>query len=177
MASDLFSIEVVGDRNLLRNFEQMPEVAKGIIADKVKALGETLTEKVRENILVRLNQHKNEKDYSGSPEHLSDAVQLTVTENGQRVEASISVVSPYARIQEQGGIIPPHFIFPRDSKVLAFMAATGQKVVVRWVLHPGAVIKGTYYMRDAYREMSPYMGKQLQKAVVDGIRAHMRMGT
>lgn len=175
--ADLLSLTLLGDRNLIRNLETMPDTVRAILLEKTRILTEDLARRVEENIETRLNKNKNEKAYSGSPKHMKDAVETFVDDDGNRVEGTVYIDNiPYARAQEKGANIPAHVIYPRRAKVLAFIAASGDKVVASRVFHPGAVIPPSRFMADAYREMGPIISKEIKKAVVQGIRAQMRSG-
>lgn len=175
--ADFLQLTVLGDRNLIRNLEQMPDTVRAILLEKTRALTEDMAEKVRQNIESRLNKTNKPKTYSGSSTHLKDAVQVRITEDGVRVDGQVYISGvPYARAQEEGAAIPPHMIYPRNGKLLAFMAATGDKVFATRVFHPGGMIPPTWFMKDAYREMGPRISRDVKNAVVQGIRASMRAG-
>src|SRR3546814_6217067 len=72
--ADFLQLTVLGDRNLLRNLEQMPDTVRAILLEKTRALTEDMADKVRQNIESRLSKTDKSKEYSGSPRHLKDAV-------------------------------------------------------------------------------------------------------
>jgi hypothetical protein len=163
---DLLYVELVGERNLTRNLDRMPDTVRAILLDKVEAWTHRMAEAVRANILARLGQK------SGS---LLNAVQEEVRIEGGRIEGRVYIAGvPHAVAQEKGAIIPPHIIRPRNAKILAFFGATGEKVFATRVSHPGGQIKPQFFMKDAYRDMGPEISRGIKKAVVDGIRANMR---
>lgn len=173
--SDFLKVEVLGERTLLRNLQYMPDTVRAILLVKTEKLTAELKKQVEENIRKRLNKTDKVKAYSGSARHLADSVESEVTSEGMRVEGRVYIDGIiYARIQEEGGIIPAHIIQPKRGRVLAFMGATGEKVFATKVFHPGAVIPATYYMKDARRQQSSRVGREIKKAVVEGIRARMR---
>lgn len=176
--ADLLQLTVLGDRHLLRNLEQMPDTVRAILLEKTRALTEEMADKVRANIEGRLNKTQNKpKGYSGSPTHMKDAVKVQIVDDGIRVDGQVYIEGiPYARAQEEGAVVPPHMIYPKKAKVLAFMAATGDKVFATRVFHPGGMIPPSWFMKDAYRELSPRVGRDVRNAVVQGIRARMRAG-
>lgn len=176
--ADFLSLTVLGDRNLIRNLEQMPDTVRAILVEKTRKLTEELAKRVEDNIQARLGKDSDRsKKYSGSPTHLKDAVETKITEDGVRIDGQVYIHGiPYAQAQESGAVIPPHIIRPRESKVLVFMAATGDKVFATRVFHPGGVIPPSYFMKDAYRDMSGRISRELKNAVVQGIRAKMRAG-
>ena len=175
--ADFLQLTVLGDRNLIRNLEQMPDTVRAILLEKTRALTEDMADKVRENIEARLNKTNKPKEYSGSPTHMKDAVKVRITDDGVRVDGQVYIEGiPYARAQEEGAAIPPHMIYPKKAKLLAFMAATGDKVFATRVFHPGGMIPPTWFMKDAYREMAPRISRDMKNAVVQGIRAKMRTG-
>ena len=177
--TDFLQLTVLGERNLLRNLEQMPDVVRAILLEKTRVLTEDMADKVRQNIESRLSKTKDRKskEYSGSPTHMKDAVKVRITEDGVRVDGQVYIEGiPYAKAQEEGAATPPHMIYPKKSKVLAFISATGDKVFATRVFHPGGQIPPTWFMKDAYREMGPRISKEIKNAVVQGIRANMRAG-
>lgn len=166
--SQFLSVELLGERNLLRNAEQMPEMVLHILRAKMAVWLDKLEDAVIASI------ERNLKTKSGK---LVSSVKSILMDDGFNIEASVYIAGvPYARIQDQGGVIPPHIIRARNAKVMAFMAATGDKVFATRVMHPGATIAPTYFMKEAYREVSPEVGKGIKKAVVEGIRQSMRKG-
>lgn len=167
--NDFIYSEIVGDRALLRNLEQMPDVVRVILLKKVESWTEQLKDKVEENIINRL------KERTG---RLLRGVGMEVIDDGVRVEGRVFIAGvPYAAAQEKGAVVPPHMIFPKNGKVLAFIAATGDKVFATRVFHPGGIIPGQHFMKDARREMGPQISKGIKNSVVQGIREHMRRGT
>lgn len=175
---DLFEVEVFGARAILDNLSHMPDTVRALLADKVREYAALIQEAAIDNVDARLSKtlSTKEKIYSGSISRLRDGILVDENIDSDHVEAYVYVSTdiPYARIQEDGGHIGPHMIFPREAKVLAFYGATGEKVMVRRVFHPGATLTGQHYLRDAYRQYAPKIGKDIQKAVVEGIRQNMR---
>lgn len=165
-SADFLYAEIVGDRALTRNLDQMPDIVRAILLDKVRGWTEKLKDKVEANIVARLKQRTGK---------LLAGVDMEVTSDGLKVEGRVFIAGvPYAKIQEEGGTTPAHMIFPKNGKVLAFIAATGDKVFATRVLHPGGQITGAHFMKDAYREMGPEISKGIKSAIVDGIRKNMR---
>jgi hypothetical protein len=163
---DFLYLNVLGDRNLLRNLDQMPDVVREILVDKVEIWTEQLAEGVRDNIQAHLKQRSGK---------LLSAVDTEVIEDGQRVEGRVFIHGvPYAKPQEEGATTPPHMIYPRNSKVLAFHGVMGDKVFATRVSHPGGHIPAAHFMKDAYREHGPTISRGVKKAVIDGIRSQMR---
>jgi len=172
-----FDIEVLGERSILENLDQMPEMVKDLVRSKVEYFAEELKNQVIDNIDERLSKTygSKEKQYSGAAGHLRDAIEIEYDSDGLEAVIYVDGSIPYARIQEDGGIIPPHIIRPREGKALAFEWATaGKKVILAYVFMPSVTIPGQHYLRDAYRMFSPKIGKAIQKAVVEGIRQNMR---
>jgi hypothetical protein len=168
MAGDFLSLKVVGEKALLRNFDQLPDVARAIVLAKVEGYTDQLEAAVIESIDEKL-QTKSGK--------LLSAVRREVLQRDGRIEGKVWIdenVAPHAAALEKGAAIPPHMIYPKNGKVMAFMAATGDKVFATRVFHPGSQITPRYFMKDARRSVGPMIARGLKKAVVDGIRAHMR---
>lgn len=161
-----FHVDVIGDRNALRNIDQLPDTVRVILLEKTRVWVTTLQGKVEDNILDRLEQKSG---------RLLAGVRSEVVEDGIRIEGRVFIEGvPYARAQEDGASIPPHIIRPRNAKVLAFMAATGEKVFARHVFHPGATLQPKNFAKDAYREMGAEISKGIKNAIVQGIRQKMR---
>lgn len=166
MADDFLYLEVIGEREAVRNLDLMPETVRVVLSKKADAWLDRLIDKVKENIRTRF------KNRSG---RLETAVDGVVVDNGYEVDARVFIEGvPYARAQEEGGFTPPHVIQARNRKVMAFYGALGDKVFATKVLHPGARIEGRHYMKDAYREMGPEISRGIKKAIVEGIRQNMR---
>lgn len=169
MASDdLFYVEVLGDRNLLRNLDQMPDTVREILVEKVAEWTKKLEARVAENIETRLKQKSGK---------LASSLDSEVIEEGKRVDGRVFIHGvPYARAQDEGATVGPHMIYPNKAKVLAFYGITGQKVFAASVSHPGGHIPASRFMKDAYRDQGPEISRGIKKAVIDGIRANMRAG-
>lgn len=165
---DLYSVSILGDRNLLRNFESLPDIVKQILFAKVEGWLDELEDKVKENIRDRLQQKTG---------RLLAAVDQVIQNDGSRIEGMVTIEGvPYAKAQDTGADIAAHIIRPKNAKVLRFIM-NGQKAYAQYVFHPGAHIPGVRYAKDAYSEMGPKISSQLKTAVVQGIRAHMRQGS
>jgi hypothetical protein len=163
---DFLYLEVLGERNLLRNLDQMPDVVREILVDKVTRWTEQLEQDVGDNIDTRLKKKTGK---------LRAGLDSEVIENGKRVEGRVFIHGvPHAKVQEEGGTTGPHMIYPDKAKILAFYGSTGRKVFARRVSHPGGHIPASHFMKDAYRQRGPEISRGIKKAVIDGIRANMR---
>ena len=168
--ADFLELEILGNREILRNLDQMPATVRAIVLEKTRSWIQQIHQRVLENMAARLQMKTGD---------LERALRMEVSEDGGRVMGRVYIdteEAPHARAQEKGAVIPAHIIRPRNAKILAFYAASGDKVFALHVLHPGATIPGKWFMRDAYREIAPQISRGLKKAVVDGIRANMRRG-
>jgi hypothetical protein len=167
MATDDFLyVDVLGDRNLLRNLDQMPDVVRAILLDKVEQWTATLEDDVRENIISRL------KEQSGK---LLEGLDSEVIDQKNRIEGRVFIHGvPYARPQEEGATVGPHMIYPNKGKVLAFIGGTGNKIFATRVSHPGGHIPAHHFMKDAFRQRGPEISRGIKNAVIQGIRAKMR---
>lgn len=153
MSDDFLSVELLKERKLLQDIDAIPDDIRAILRDKMSRWTQDLASLVSSNIADRLNR------VSG---RLEDSVDWEFSDEGLVVEGHVFIHGvPYARAQESGAQVPAHVILPRNGKVLAFMAASGDKVFATRVLHPGGVIPPKYFMRDAYREMSPKITSRL----------------
>ena len=165
-ARDFLYVEVIGERALTRNLDQMPDIVRAILLEKTRVWTDELADKVRDYISERLNQKSGK---------LEQGVQVEIIEDGLVVDGRVYIAGvPHARVQEEGAVVPPHMILPRNGKVMAFLAATGNKVFATRVQHPGGVIPGAHFMKDAYGEMAPKISRGIKTAVVEGIRKNMR---
>jgi hypothetical protein len=163
---DFLYVEVIGERNLLRNIDRMPDTVRAILLEKAKIWTNKLMERVIENITARL------KSKSG---RLLEGVKMEIVENGVRIDGRVYIEGvPYARAQEEGASTPPHMIYPKNGKILAFMAASGHKVFASRVFHPGGQVLGQHFMKDALRSMGPEISRGVKTSVVEGIRRNMR---
>jgi hypothetical protein len=166
--SDFLYVDVLGDRNLLRNLDQMPDTVRAILLDKVAKYTEQIADDVRDNIINRLNQKTGQ---------LLAGVKTELRTEGVRIDGRVYIAgSPHAMVQEKGAVTPPHMIFPRNGKVLAFLGATGHKVFATRVFHPGGQIPAHHFLKDAFRANGPAISRGIKNAVVQGIRAKMRQG-
>lgn len=159
-------VDIIGDRNALRNVDQLPDTVREIMLDKVKRWTGELRDLVEQNILDRLDQKTGK---------LLGGLDSEVIEDGNRVEGRVFIDGvPYARALEDGASIPAHIIRPRNAKLLAFYAASGDKVFATRVFHPGATLRPFNFAKDAYREKGAEISRGIKKAIVEGIRAKMR---
>lgn len=165
---DAFYATVVGEERI-NNFDKLPTIVQTILVEKVTQFAEDMAD--------RAGRLMDERLGSKSGRLGSTAIETEVTVQGKLIKAQVFLANvPYARIQEEGGTIGPHMIYPKNAKVLAFQAATGEKVIASRVFHPGGRIEGKHFMRDARREMGPEISRGLKRALVQGIRENMRAG-
>lgn len=163
---DFLYVQILNERKLLRDIEAIPDDIRIAVREKTKEWTYRLRDLVEDNIRDRLNRVTGK---------LEDSVQVDFVEEGLRLDGRVYISGvPYAKAQEEGAEIPPHIIRPRNAKVLAFMAATGDKVFALHVLHPGAKIPATHFMKDAYREMSPKVTAGLYYQIVRKVRDRVR---
>lgn len=174
--NDFLYVEVTKETNILRGLDRMPEIVKVIVAEKIKLGAEKIKETAESNVRSRLNKTHKDKKYSGSPKHLADSIEIELTNDGIRVNGRVFVDPsiPYAHIQDRGGQTPPHMIYPREAKVLAFMSATGDKVFALRAFHPGGAIPASRFLKDAFRQHGPNIARSIKTGIVQGIRANMR---
>lgn len=166
--NDFIYSNIVGDRALTRNLDQMPDIVRVLLVKKVESWTEALKGKVEENIITRLREKTGK---------LLQGLDMEVIDDGVRVEGRVFIHGvPYAEAQEKGAVTPPHMIYPKNGKILAFIAATGDKVFATRVYHPGGVIPAARFMKDARRDMGPQISRGIKTAIVQGIRENMRRG-
>jgi hypothetical protein len=166
----MYSVDLLGTRHLAQTLDSMPETVREILREKVKALSIRLEQMVLSNIATR---------YKDSKGKLASAVSTFYEEEGFRIRGGVTIdtqIAPYARILDKGGAIPPHMIFPRNAKRLAFTGFQGDRVIVKRVSHPGAQLPAGHFMSDAYKSMTAETSLELKRAVIEGIRAKMRQG-
>lgn len=166
MSDDFLFVNLTGDRKLLRTLGEIPDIVRDILRAKITQWTETMRDQVVENIQSRL-QSKSGK--------LENSVRIEFTEDGVRFNGKVYIAGvPYAQAQERGAFIPPHMIYPHEAKVLAFIAASGDKVFATKVFHPGGVIPAANFMRDAYRFISPKITRGLRYYIVETINRRLR---
>lgn len=166
MSEDLLSVELLGHRKLLRDVEAIPDDIRMILKAKFEEWVYRLRDLVEDNIADRLQRVTGK---------LEESVQAEITNEGLVIEGRVYIAGvPYARIQEEGGTTPAHMIYPKNGKVLAFMAATGDKVFATRVFHPGGVIAPKRFMRDAYREISPKVTDGLYYYLVRKLKTRLK---
>lgn len=166
MSDDFLSVELFGQRKLLQDIEAIPDDIRSILRAKFEEWVYKLRDLVESNIAERLHRVTGKLDESVEVEFVNEGLKI----NGRVFIAGV----PYARIQEEGGTTPQHIIHPRNGKVLAFMAATGDKVFATRVFHPGGVIAPKHFMRDAYREISPKITDGLYYYLVRKLKARLK---
>lgn len=166
--SDFLHIDIIGERNALRNLDKMPDTVRAILVEKVSRWLDEVKQAVEDNINAKM-QTKSGK--------LGSSVQKELVLEANRVDGRVFIRDvPYAAAQEKGAAIPAHIIRPRQAKVLAFFAASGDKVFATRVFHPGAQLLPQHFMKDAYNQKAPEFTRGIKQAVVEGIRQQMRSG-
>ena len=109
-ADDFLYLNILGESNLLRNIDQMPEVVRELLLEKAEDWAEELEADVADNIQSRL------REKSGK---LLRGLGREVKQEGKRILARVFIRGvPYARPQEEGAMTPPHMIFPNKGRVL-----------------------------------------------------------
>lgn len=165
---DFLYVNILGDTNLLRNLDHMPDTVRAIVLDKVEKWTAKVKQDVADNIESRL-QEKTGK--------LREGLDSEVTEKEGRIQGRVFIAGvPYAAAQERGATTGPHMIFPDKARVLAFYGREGKKVFATKVMHPGGRIPAHNFMKDAYRENAPDIARDIKKGIIEGIRANMRGG-
>jgi hypothetical protein len=167
MAEDRFLfVDLTGSRKLLQILDEMPDIVRAILREKITQWTETMRDQVIQNIQERL------KIKTG---RLEESVRIEFTEDGVKFNGHVYIAGvPYAQAQEKGAVVPPHMIYPVNAKALAFIAATGDKVFAAHVFHPGGIIPATNFMRDAYRFVSPKITRGLRYYIVETINRRLR---
>jgi phage gpG-like protein len=144
----MLNITLVGAEALQARLDAFPAALAVDLAAKAQALGEALTDKIRNEMLS--GQALNAR--SGA---LRDSIGAEVFSDGEDVSASVGSYGDvkYAAIQEYGGKTGAHEILPVKGKVLAFLVG-GAMRFARRVEHPGSVIPERSYLRSSLDEMS-----------------------
>jgi hypothetical protein len=165
-----FTVDLLGRNHLSGLFASLPAIAQLAMREQVEAYLDEGEELAIQYIEERTNPERSSGRWAAS-------VKTRVTNEGDRIAGIIYFDGvPYGRIQDKGGQTSPHMIYPRRAKILAFMAASGQKVFARRVSHPGARIPAMNITRDVQRELGARMSRSIKKAIVNGIRQNMRRG-
>lgn len=161
-----YSVEVVGDRNLVRELNRMPVIVQKIMREKFDLLSVDMAEELRTDI-------DNKTDGTGA---MAESVEAYVTESGGTIQLFVGFDGSvaYAKIQDRGGSIPAHMIYPKKGKVLAFMGIDGRKAFATRIFHPGATIRPQNFLKDLRRKFAARISKEMKAAVINGLRANMR---
>jgi phage gpG-like protein len=102
---------------------------------------------------------------------LARSIVTTIEESSTGVAVSIGSNGDvkYARIQEFGGVIPPHEIVPDKARALAF-AIDGKRVFARRVNMPAVAMPKRSYLRSSLAEMAAEIRAGLSEAVIETMK-------
>jgi len=165
MSEDFLEVEVLANRKRIADIEFLPDSIAQALRERLETLMFKLRDLVEDNIRTRLNS------VSGN---LAENVEVEIIDEGLSISGRVYISGvPYAQAQESGGFTPAHYIYPQNGKILAFMAASGDKVFATRVFHPGARIPAKHFMRDAYREISPKITNSLYYYMVRKLRSEL----
>lgn len=165
----IVNISVVGDRELIARFKDMPRAVNEALYKKALSLALKLEKHIKVNKLngAVLNR------ISGA---LSRSIHNVVTRDLVSVIARVfsSGDVKYAGIHEYGGKTSPHVIEPKKASVLAFMGKGGSMMFARKVNHPGSKMPERSFMRSSLRDMSTEISLGLKQAVVGTVQAKVK---
>jgi phage gpG-like protein len=100
---------------------------------------------------------------------LRRSITPSVNMGGSTIQGQVGTNVEYAAIHEYGGTTPPHEIWPRHAKALAFMMR-GRNVIVRSVHHPGSRIPEASFMRSSLEEMRPEIRAEFADAIAKVVK-------
>lgn len=163
-----YGINIAGERNLTRNLDQMPGIVREILREKMEIVADMM--------LGDLIADVEAKNIGESTGELAASAEAYVTETGNSIQLIVGFNGSvdYARIQDKGGVIPAHIIYPREAKVLRWIGPDGKRRFARRVFHPGGVIPAKNYLKDLKREYAPRIAREIKVGIVQGLRARMR---
>jgi hypothetical protein len=82
-ATDFLYIDVLGDRNLLRNLDQMPDTVRAILLDKVEGWTAQLEQDVAANIASKLKQQSGKLAAGWDPRFMRKASASSVVSSSR----------------------------------------------------------------------------------------------
>lgn len=161
----IVNVTVVGDKELMARFREMPRAVNQALYAKVLALALKLEKHVKVNKLngTVLNRITGALSRSIHNDVLRDLGSVV-----GRVFSSGDV--KYAGIHEYGGKTSPHVIEPKKASVLAFLGKGGDMVFRRKVNHPGSKMPERSFLRSSLRDMSTEISLGMKEAVVNAVR-------
>jgi hypothetical protein len=175
MANEVFSVSLVGDRELIAKVQRLPEQVLVALKAKVQTLALLLQRKVQVEHLSgptgphTLSVGPNTADHTGG--QLRRSVFQTVTSTASSVTGKVAFSAdvPYAAIHEFGGTINIPEIVPTKAKALHFMMG-GKDVFVKRVKAHTVTIPERAPLRTAFAEMLPEIEAGMREALAEGVK-------
>jgi len=157
----MLTIDIIGLSELQARLLAMPDAVRTALFSKSQELAGALAAKVGDNLSSQMLQSKTGR--------LKDSIQSSTVQNGDVITASVFAGGdvPYAAIQEYGGTTKAHVIEATSGKALAFNWQ-GKAAFFTRINHPGSVIPGHAYLRNALADM--------QDDIVEGMGEALREG-
>jgi len=160
----MLSVTLTGDAELAGRLDDLPAVARALVAAKSAALADQLLGLV-EDKLGGAVLHRRTGALAASVAVdgpiLTDAGVVTTLSAGADLK--------YAAIQEYGGVTAPHAILPSRARALAFLVG-GHQVFARIVHHPGSHLPERSYLRSSLAEMAAEIEATIKAAVLAAAR-------
>jgi phage gpG-like protein len=144
------TVEVSGDDLISLRFSRAPAAYLQVVQEQMQAVVDLLYGEVQANLDGNKLQRR-----TGD---LADSISRAVDNDGAgTVTGTVSSDSPYARIQNRGGVTPPHDIVPKMARALRWEATAealegkmSLGMIFRAIVHhPGATIPASRFMSAA----------------------------
>ena len=165
----LLSLVLVGDREVIARFDEMPRVLRAVLKEKITSLALALESRVKAKLSGPVLHRVTSALYR--------SIFHTITESGDLIEGRVQSSGDvkYARIHEFGGTTPPHDILPNKAKALAFVI-NGKQVFAKIVHHPGSRMPERSFLRSSFLEMREEISQTLRAGAVSGARQALGHG-
>lgn len=181
---------IVADVNKVTDaLKTIPENANKEVLKIMQMIMGRLEDTVKDNIETDFMKGlRPDKTEEGRRARLKDAPVSIVTQEGDLTIGQLSISSqevPYARILEEGGVIPAHVIRPRSGRhamaiplqsFKSFQLGEMEHIISDFILatevdHPGAQIVGTHYMARAFVDLARTFENDIEGAIAKAINA------
>ncbi len=160
----MFSVQWVGDRELIGRLEAMPKQVRDALYKRVQILRLRLEGKIKSEKLSGQVLHVRTGRLRASI--FSEATQTDTSVTGR---AASSGDVKYGAIHEFGGKTPPHEIVATKAQALSFVM-NGKQTFFKSVHHPGSVMPERSFMRSALSDMKDEIIDSLNAGVSEGIQ-------
>lgn len=155
-------VKLVDEQRVTAKFNRLPA---SLLAAMVKKA---------EQLRVRLRRYVIDSKLSGQvlnrkTGRLQRNVRTKVLSSPTKVVIQLWNISRYARIHEDGGMIPAHIIKPKRTQVLAW-TKMGAVVFAKKVDMPTVMMPKRSFMATALKEMSVEMTLELKRSIIEDLK-------